>query len=313
MTEFLSSLREVWGKLGGEGVGWVVLRTAIIIVLGVSVAKLLGSVVGRLTTKRTSQHKAIIFRRLAYYGVMVLVFLAVLRSVGVKLTVLLGAAGILTVALGFAAQTSASNIISGLFLLGERPFEVGDVIKVGERVGQVLSVDMLSVKLRTFDNLFVRIPNETLLKTELVNMTRHPIRRLDMPIGVAYKEDATKVKKVLMEVADSHPLVLDEPKPTFLFLGFGESSLNLQFSVWVSREKYWEVMAPIKQKVKDAIQEAGIEIPFPHRTLYAGSVTDPFPVRVMPPGDPLETGAPDTVETPDAPEGPAGSDLSPRL
>ena len=279
--EFLSEIRKVFEKLQEQEIIWTATRTLLIIVIGVVAARLLAAFVSRLSAKRTSVHKAVIYKRLAYYGVLVLVFIAVLNSVGIKLTVLLGAAGILTVALGFASQTSASNIISGLFLLGEKPFEVGDVIKVGDRVGQVLSIDMLSVKLRTFDNLFVRIPNENLLKSELVNMTRHPIRRLDIPFGVAYKEDANLVKSILTKVAENHPLVLDEPKPTFLFLGFGDSSLNLQFSVWVAKENYWEVMAPLKQRVKEALQGADIEIPFPHVSLYAGSATNPFPVKIL--------------------------------
>ena len=118
-----------------------------------------------------------------------------LRELGFKLSVLLGAAGVLTVAVGFASQTSASNIISGLFLLGERPFSVGDVIRVGSTTGEVLSIDLLSAKLRTFENLFVRIPNETLIKSEVTNLSRLPVRRLDLKIGIAYKEEVGENKE----------------------------------------------------------------------------------------------------------------------
>jgi len=132
---------------------------------------------------------------------------------GFQLSVLLGAAGILSVAIGFASQTSASNLISGLFLIGEGPFAIGDFIRVGTTEGEVLSIDLLSVKLRTPDNLFVRIPNEQLIKSEVVNLTRFAIRRLNLAVGVAYKEDIPRVRHILMQVATDNPLCLNEPAP----------------------------------------------------------------------------------------------------
>jgi len=196
------------------------------------------------------------------------------------LSILLGAAGILTVAIGFASQTSASNIISGLFLLGEKPFGVGDIVKVGTTTGEVIAIDLLSVKLRTFDNLFVRIPNETMIKAEITNLRRFPIRRFDLQVGVAYKEDLDRVREVLNAVADEHPLSLDEPAPMILFKGFGESSVNFQFSVWALSDNFLEIRTQIPIAVKKAFDEQGVEIPFPHRTLYTGSETNPMPVRI---------------------------------
>jgi len=196
---------------------------------------------------------------------------------------LLGAVGILGNALGFASQTSVSNLISGFFLTAEQPSVVGDIIQVGKTggtVGIVQSIDMLSVKLRTFDNKFVRIPNESLIKTEMTNVTRYPIRRVDVAVGVAYKEDVQHVRRVLLEVADANPMALMEPAPMVLFDGYGESSLNFSFRVWATRENWLELKNTIHEEVKERFDEEGIEIPFPHRTLYTGSVTEPFPVRV---------------------------------
>ncbi|HKJ87434.1 MAG TPA: mechanosensitive ion channel family protein, partial [Gammaproteobacteria bacterium] len=175
---------------------------------------------------------------------------------------------------------SASNIISGLFLIGEQPFAVGDIIRVGEHTGEVLAVDLLSVKLRTFDNLYVRIPNETMIKSEVTNLTQFPIRRLDVKLQVAYKEDVDRVREVLEGVAARNPLCLEEPAPLFLFLGFGDSGLDLQFSVWGARERYLELRNSVHRDIKTALDGAGIEIPFPHVSLYARAVTEPFPVRV---------------------------------
>ncbi|MFT6270035.1 MAG: small-conductance mechanosensitive channel [Alphaproteobacteria bacterium] len=134
-----------------------------------------------------------------------------MKELGFDLSVVLGAAGIFSVAIGFASQTSASNLISGLFLMMERPFSVGDIIRVESTTGEVISIDLLSVKIRTFDNLFVRIPNESRIKTQVTTLTRFPIRRADLQIGIAYKEDIERVKEILNNVATKPiPILINE-------------------------------------------------------------------------------------------------------
>ncbi|RLK48358.1 mechanosensitive ion channel-like protein [Alkalispirillum mobile] len=263
------------------GPGGNLIQAALILVGGFLIGRILANLVGRVPATHLDRHMGLLLRRVIFYGILLLAFTSALHQMGFKLGVLLGAAGIISVAIGFASQTSASNLISGLFLVWERPFSVGDTIRVGTTVGEVVSIDLLSVKLRTFDNLFVRLPNETLIKTEMTNLSRFPIRRLDLQIGVAYKEDIKRVRKVLDEVATANPLCLEEPKPQFLFLGFGDSALNLQFNVWAQRENFLEMRNSLQIEIKEAFDREGIEIPFPHRTLYAGSVTDPFPVQVV--------------------------------
>jgi len=254
-------------------VGWALSR-----IVAVRSASFAGDHLGRQT--------AMLLRRGIFYAGMLITLAVALHQLNFSLTVLLGAAGVLTVALGFASQTSASNVISGLFLLGERPFSVGDVIQIGGTTGEVLSIDLLSVHLRTFDNIFVRIPNETVIKSEVRTLSRFPIRRYDLQVGVAYKEDLDRVREVLLDVADKNPLSLEEPAPVIIFQGFGDSSIDLQFSVWTARENYLELRNGISAAVKRRFDEERIEIPFPHRTLYAGSATDPIPVRVTgSPGD----------------------------
>ncbi len=260
-----------------------IVRALIILVGGFVMARAVAAGLGRVAGKRAGAQEAMIVRRLTFYVLLGIVVATVLHQLGFKLGVLLGAAGILTVALGFASQTSVSNLISGLFLIAERPFAVGDVIQVEDTTGVVLSVDLLSVKLRTFDNLYVRVPNESIIRTRITNLTYFPIRRVDVQIGVAYKEEIGKVRDILFAVADRNPLCLDEPKPLFIFQRYGDSALELQFSVWVKRENYLDVVNSVRDEIKEAFDASGIEIPFPHRTLYAGSVTDPFPVRIVEP------------------------------
>ena len=215
-----------------------------------------------------------------YSGIVVLTAI-VLLEFGVNLTPILGAAGILGLAVGIASQTSLSNVISGVFLVSEKPFAVGDVIRVGEKAGIVVSIDLLSVKIRTFDNLYIRIPNEKILSGEVTNITRYPIRRMDFSLSVAYKEDLRQVRDVLQAIARRNILVLDEPAPIILFRDFGDSGISILFGVWFQKKDYIDVRNSIFLDIKDGFKENGIEIPFPHRTLYAGAVTDPFPVRVV--------------------------------
>lgn len=275
---------EFWGEivsfLSSDRL-WGATRAIIVVIIGLTTAKLVSSGIARIVDKKTDLHRTMLLKRGTYHLILILFLITALHQVGFNLSVLLGAAGIFSVAIGFASQTSASNLISGLFLVAERPFTVGDVIRVGTTTGEVLSIDTLSVKLRTFDNLFVRIPNESLIKSEVTTLTRFPIRRADLLVGVAYKEDLSKVRAILEEVADKNPLSLEEPKPRYIFQGFGESSLDIQFSVWAKRENFLDLKNSIYSEIKTAFDEQGIEIPFPHRTIYTGSVTEPFPIKTM--------------------------------
>ncbi len=256
------------------------LKTIVVFSVGLALARGIAAVVIKVTGRRSSLQNTMVIRRLVFVSALGLVLMACLNILGIKLNVLLGAAGILTVAIGFASQTSASNLISGIFLIVERAFEVGDVIRIGDITGEVLSIDLLSVKLRTFDNLYVRVPNEEIIKTQITNLTHFPIRRFDMMLGVAYKEDLDKVREILMQVAEANILCLIDPSPLFIVKGFGSSSLEIQFSMWAQREKWLDMRNSMHVQVKQALDKAGIEIPFPHISVYSGSMTRPFPVKV---------------------------------
>lgn len=259
-------LSAMWAELVDErALEWV--RGALILVVGYFVARVAASAMRRLLESRGSAQAAMVGRRVTFYGLFFLAAAVALQHFGFDLTILLGAAGILTVAIGFASQTSASNLISGLFLLGERPFSVGDVIRVGTHVGSVLSIDLLSVKLRTFDNLLVRIPNEMLLKVELTNLTRFPIRRVDLQIPLAPSADLEEVREVLFEAAEGHPLCLQEPAPLFIVDGFREGAQHVQFSVWAPRQNFLPVKTEMQMGIKRALDEAGIDIAVPYRAI----------------------------------------------
>jgi small-conductance mechanosensitive channel len=257
------------------------LRVVLLLGIGLPSIVITAALVGRATAKRLSAQSAMLARKAVLYFGFIVIVVAVFQQTGYKLTALIGAAGIAGIAIGFASQTSLSNIISGIFLISEKPFQVGDIIKVGETKGTILSIDLLSVKLRTFDNQFVRMPNETLIKEKVTNITRFPIRRVDLNIGVAYKEDPKKVREVLLDIADKNSHCLDEPEPLFRFLNFGDSALEFLFAVWCVKSDYLKVSTEMMLEIKARFDAEGIEIPFPHRTLYTGSVTRPLPIHLI--------------------------------
>ena len=275
LTTLLSTIAES-ERLGG------VLRAIAILLAGLLVARFIRRRLSLKKVKALQGAQAFLLRRVSSWAVLAVAIAWALRELGFEITTLLGAAGILTLAIAFAAQTSVSNLISGLFLMGERPFLVGDFVTVGDITGEVVSIDLISLRIRTFENLMVRIPNETMLKSNVTNLSHYPLRRLDLKIGVAYKEDLDRVKAVLDRVADENPSCLEEPAPIFIFLGFGDSSIDMQYSVWTKRENFLVTRNAMYLGIKAAFDAEGIEIPFPHRSLYTGSVTEPLPVTMVP-------------------------------
>lgn len=262
--------------------GWIahletshVIVAAVLFVLGMVLASAAARLIEGWAREHSDARRARVIRRIFHYSLMVLVILAVLDVLGVGVGVLLGAAGILSLGIGFASQTSLSNIISGLFLIGERFFSLGDVIQVGTLTGEVLAIDLLSVKLRTYDNLYVRVPNETLIKSEITNLTRLPIRRLDLTIGVGYDSDLGQVRSTLLGIARKLTFCLEEPSPLAVFSGFGASSLNIQFSIWIRRENYSAAMNGLADEILKTFREAGIDLPFPQQVVHFAAA-DPF-------------------------------------
>ena len=246
-------------------------RVAVTAVLGLLLVRLLAVVTQRSIMKKSTPQRQMIARKIISYSGFVLVLLAVLAELGVKLTALLGAAGIVGIALGFASQTSVSNIISGLFLISEKPFTIGDVIKIGATTGIIQSIDLLSIKIRTFDNMFVRIPNEKILSSEVTNITRFPIRRMDIVMQVDYGQDLSLVHELLAAVARDNPWSLDEPQPVILFNEFKESGIEVLFGLWFSKTDFAELKNSIMKDITRRFREEKIRFAHPRRTVRVAS------------------------------------------
>lgn len=252
------------------------IRIAIYLAGGFVVVRLLVAFVQRVVMKKATPQRRMVARKIIVYAGFVIVLMTVLAELGVKLTALLGAAGIVGIAVGFASQTSVSNIISGLFLISEKPFAVGDVIRIGGTTGIILSIDLLSIKLRTFDNLFVRIPNEKILSSEVTNITRFPIRRMDIKVEVSYQDDLDRVRDVLAKVARGNRYCLDEPAPVILVSEFTANGVDLLFGLWFSKADFMNLKNSIMQDIMREFRAEGIRIPYPTRTL---TFADPAQAR----------------------------------
>ena len=254
------------------------MRAALYLIIGFIVLRIIILSVRRLMKNKVSDQVKMLATKAINYSGLAIIIIIVLLEFGVNLAPILGAAGILGLAIGIASQASLSNIISGLFLISEKPFKVGDIIRSGDKLGIVVSIDLLSAKIRTFNNIYIRIPNEKLANSELMNITRYPIRRMDFNISVAYKEDLERVREILLDIAKDNALVLDEPSPILIFQEFGDSGISILFGVWFQKSDFIDVKNAIFLDIKKRFDQEGIEIPFPHRTLYAGSATDPLPI-----------------------------------
>jgi len=181
----------------------------------------------------------IMVRMLTYLAIF-LVGTSVLQELGINITALLGAAGILGVAIGFAAQASFSNIISGIFILIERPFSVDDEIQIDEFTGKVIDINLFSIALLTPDHRMIRIPHEKLLKNVIINKTSRSKRRYEVSISLASTEDLDRARTVLVNAMRNEPYCLTSPEPIVWVNMINGDVTQLIVGVWVESSKLTE-------------------------------------------------------------------------
>lgn len=238
------------------------LGTVFIIFVMWIVFRLIAKAIRRVPeTKLPAQRTAVIIRFLKYIFYIIVV-LYVLGLFGINLKAIWGAAGIAGVAIGFAAQTSVSNLISGLFVLTEGSIHVGDTIIVGDVTGVVDEVKLLSIRVHTFDNQMVRIPNSTIINSNLTNNSYHDKRRLTLNVGVDYSTDMKLALETLKKAPELCPTVLKDPAPAVWFDGFADSSINLVVAVWFKPADFLQTKNDLYIAIKKVLDEANISIPF---------------------------------------------------
>ncbi len=214
--------------------------------------------------------------RLIHYAVMTVGFIVLLKFLGFGMNQITILGGALGVGIGFGLQAIVNNFVSGLILLFERPIKVGDMIDVGDQVGEVKELGLRATTVQTFDNAEVVIPNSQLISANVTNWTLAEKKiRVKVPVGVAYGSDVTEVIRILLACAEANPIVLSSPKPVALFLAFGSSSLDFELRVWIAdfKDKY-TVLSELNQDIETEFDSAGIEIPFPQSDLHLRSIDE---------------------------------------
>ncbi len=267
-----------WSKYFNAETIEKLLRIGIILVVGIIIITILSAVMNKLMPSKMSQQRQMLIKRFVRYTAIVILFLIIISELKINLGAIFGAAGVIGIVIGIASQTSIGNIVSGFFLVSEKSFELGDLIRIGDKTGTVYSIDLLSIKIKTLDNLLLRIPNQTVISSEVINVTKFPIRRMDFDLSVAYKEDLGKVMQVLERVIKRNPLCLDEPEPLITFKAFGDHGIHILLGVWFEKANFLKVKNSVFQDIKSTFDAEGIEIPFPHLSIYTGEATKPFPV-----------------------------------
>lgn len=208
------------------------------------------------------------------YVLLLVGFLIILQTVGINLTTLNVLAGAIGIGVGFGLQNVASNFISGLIILFERPVQVGDRIQVDDINGKVTRIGARSTTVRTNDNITIIVPNSKFIEENVINWSfEHNVVRFRIPVGVSYNSDLNLVKKVLLEVADENEDVLDEPKSAVRLMKFGDSSIDMQLWVW-TREKLQRknvLVSDLNFAIWEKFRANNIEIPFPQTDLHIRS------------------------------------------
>jgi potassium efflux system protein len=212
---------------------------------------------------------------LTNYGILAIGFFVAIQVAGIDMSRFAIIAGALGVGIGFGLQNVVNNFVSGLILAFERPIQVGDTIEVGPLTGHVMRIGFRSSTVRTYDGAEVIVPNGNLISAEVVNWTLSDrTRRLTIPVGVAYGSDPQKVLEVLGKAVDSTEGILEYPQPSIIFQGFGDSSLNFSVRVWIRDfEEIFRISSSLSLAIYAALNEAGLEIPFPQRDLHLKSVS----------------------------------------
>lgn len=223
--------------------------------------KIVRALVLRLTKDKVSKQANYIIKKAIDYTAFVIIIMTIFDRFGIDISALLGAAGIAGIAIGFAAQTSVSNIISGFFIMSERVFQIGDFIKVDSVSGTVDSFNILSVRLKTSDGQLVRIPNETMIKKNLVNISHFENRRFDIKINLLYSQDLKRVQAVLLDIVSDNEFALLNPAPVIAFDSFNASMIELTCGVWVKRENYSKLKNSLILEISSRFVQEGIVVP----------------------------------------------------
>lgn len=242
---------------------------AVVFVLGRLAAKMVVRFAGRVMERaRIDSSLSKFLCDLLYAMILMIVVIAALGRLGIQTTAAVAVLGAAGLAVGFALQGSLGNFASGVMLIMFKPYKVGDVVSVAGQTGAVEAIHIFNTVLLTADSRTIIIPNGQITSGTIENITATGIRRVDMVVGIGYGDDMKRAKEVMMEVLTSDERVLAEPAPQVAVADLGESSVNLVVRPWCKSADYWAVKFDATERIKNALDAAGISIPFPQRDVH---------------------------------------------
>lgn len=245
------------------------LSSLVMFVITLYLANLLSRLVRRVMEKRNAEPGlTLLFFMVSRWGIIIIGTAVALRQVDFELTTFLAGLGILGFTIGFALQDISQNVIAGLLLLIQKPFELGDLIEVADFRGRVLSVDLRSTELRTLDGHNVLIPNASVFTTPIINYSRQATWRVGITVGVAYDSDLEAVRTTTINAVRRIPDVLDDPEPDLFFHTFNDSAIDFTVRYWIDARltNPFTATDPAIVAIQRAFARAGIEIPYPIQT-----------------------------------------------
>jgi small-conductance mechanosensitive channel len=216
--------------------------------------------------------------KLINWSIVAVAVIYALGALGFKLSGLMVAGGIAGVVIGFASQSIVGNLISGIFLMIERPIKIGDQVSINDYAGFVEDIRIISTTLRTFDGLFVRIPNEKIFTAPIVNYVNHIVRRIDYTVGIRYSDDADKAIAVIKHVIDEYPFALKYPEPVVFVETLGDNCVTIAVRIWAPVAEWYGAKKELLWRIKTELEREGMEIPFPQRVVWFGNELQTKPI-----------------------------------
>jgi small-conductance mechanosensitive channel len=204
-----------------------------------------------------------------YYTILLIVIaFVVLPVLGLKASSLLVAGGVVGIILGFASQSIVGNLISGIFLMVERPIEIGQQVDIEGNLGTVEDVNIFSTIIRGYDGLYLRIPNEKVFTGNITNYVENVARRFDYDIGIRYSDDADQAIGIIKELIEAHPYTLKQPESLVFVNNLGDNAVVIKARIWCPATEWYTVKTELLWTIKKTLENNNIEIAFPQRTLW---------------------------------------------
>lgn len=261
-----------WSISREGGVDFLVKAVGIIatVFVLVFIARLVQSLAGKgfRRVSSLSQLMQDFLARAVFWFTFAVGLLIALSLAGVNITPLFAVVGGASFILAFAMQETLGNLASGMMIMINKPFDVGDLVDTNGVMGKVEAVSIVSTTVRTLDNQVVILPNSAVWGSIITNVTVSPVRRVDMVFGIGYADDIDTALKVLQDTVAAHPHVLDDPEPNIRVHELADSSVNFICRPWAKTENYWDVYWDLTRQVKEGFDAAGVSIPFPQRDVH---------------------------------------------